>query len=136
MCIVYTQRPEPKTLVCKRKASLWFQQRTIMEQRSGGRVWCDTISPRPSFSSGDCGGRKLRQSHYPLQQSRLTTVMTKGDEELEVEEQQFESSDEQDDIDVVELRREDEEDADVILTGCHFKYNVSLITFRTYFDGK
>lgn len=38
--------------------------------------------------------------------------MTKGDEELEVEEQQFESSDGQDDIDVVELRSEDEADAD------------------------
>jgi hypothetical protein len=35
-----------------------------------------------------------------------------GDEELEVEEQEFESSDEQDNIDVVEFRRKDEADAE------------------------
>jgi hypothetical protein len=35
-----------------------------------------------------------------------------GDEELEVEEQEFESSGEQDNIDMVELRRKDEADAE------------------------
>ncbi|CAI8600747.1 unnamed protein product [Vicia faba] len=42
--------------------------------------------------------------------SRLVTLVSNGDEELEVEEEDFEieSSDEQDDINVVELRNKDE----------------------------
>ncbi|KAI5418653.1 hypothetical protein KIW84_043032 [Lathyrus oleraceus] len=44
--------------------------------------------------------------------SRLVTLVFNGDEELEMKEEEFESSDEKYDINVVELKSEDE--ADVI----------------------
>ena len=46
-------------------------------------------------------------------QSRLATTMLNQNEELDVEEEEFESSDEQDNLNLVELASEDEADADV-----------------------
>jgi hypothetical protein len=46
-------------------------------------------------------------------QSRLATTMLNQNEELDVEEEEFESSDEHDNLNLVELASEDEADADV-----------------------
>jgi hypothetical protein len=46
-------------------------------------------------------------------QSRLATTMLNQNEELDVEDEEFESSDEQDNLNVLELRSEDDADAGV-----------------------
>ncbi|MCI66062.1 hypothetical protein A2U01_0087320, partial [Trifolium medium] len=46
-------------------------------------------------------------------QSKLATTMMNQYEELDVEEEEFQSSGEQDNLNVVELRSKDEADADV-----------------------
>lgn len=53
-------------------------------------------------------------TRFSRHQSRLATIVSYRDEELEVQIKKFESSDEQYNINVMELRSEDEENADVI----------------------